>query len=239
MSTGFEFSAAVRSTTGKAAARRMRHANEVPAIIYGAGKDPQPITLGHDMIFHALNREAFHSSILDVNLDNGQKEKVVVKDIQRHVFKPKIEHVDFQRINATEKLTMHIPIHYLGEEEAEGIKEGGVLSKLMTDIEVKCLPADLPSFFEVDVTNLGMEQSLHISDIKLPSGVEFAQHDLDEAHDHPIVNIHPPKVIKEDVDAEVAAEEEAKAEAVEGEEVAAAEGEEKPAEGKSDADKSE
>lgn len=234
MSTGFEFSAQVRTTTGKAEARRMRNNGQVPGIIYGAGKEPEMISLPHDAILHALEHEAFYSHILKITLDNGQKEDVVLKDVQRHVFKPKIEHVDFFRVKATEKLTMHIPLHYLGEEEAPGIADaGGVLSKLMTDIEVRCLPKDLPEFIEVDISKLEMDQALHISDIKLPQGVELL-HAVDEAHDHPIVSVHQPKVSKEDIDAEVAAEEEAKAEAAaaDGEapaEEAAAEGDAAPA----------
>jgi large subunit ribosomal protein L25 len=241
MSTGFELAAQIRSTTGKAEARRMRHDGKVPGIIYGAGKEPEMITLPHDDILHALEHEAFYSHILNIKLDNGKTEDVVLKNVQRHVYKPKIEHVDFFRVKATEKLTMHIPIHYLGEAEAPGVVDaGGVVSKLMTDIEVKCLPKDLPEFIEVDISKLEMDQALHITDIKLPKGVELL-HEIDEEHDHPIVSVHQPKVIKEDVDAEVAAEEEAKAEAeaAEGEAPAeeaqdaeAAEGEgEAPAEG--------
>lgn len=217
MSTGFELSAQIRSTTGKAEARRMRHNGMVPAIIYGAGKSPEMISLPHDKILHALEHEAFYSHVLAIKLDNGQSESVVLKDVQRHVFKPKIEHVDFLRVKATEKLTMHIPLHYLGEEEAPGVKDGGVVSKLMTDIEVRCLPKDLPEFIEVDVTALELDQSLHISDIKLPKGVELL-HAVDDEHDHPIISIHEPKVTKEDMAADAeeetaAAESEAEADA--------------------------
>lgn len=214
MSTGFELSAQTRGTTGKAEARRMRHNGEVPGIIYGAGKEPAMITLNHDKILHALEHEAFYSHILDIKLDGGKSESVVLKDVQRHVFKPKIIHVDFMRVSATEKLTMHIPLHYLGEEEAAGVKDGGVVSKLMTDIEVKCLPKDLPEFIEVDITNVELEHSLHISDIKLPKGVELL-HEADEEHDHPIVSIHMPRVSKADVEAEAAEAEAAEAAAAE------------------------
>lgn len=232
MSTGFEIGAQVRTDSGKATSRRLRHAGFVPAIIYGAGKEPQMITLPHDSILHALEQESFFSHILTVKLDNGQSEQVVLKDVQRHVYKPKIEHVDFFRVSATEKLTMHVPIHYIGEEASAGVKDGGVVSKLMTDIEIKCLPANLPEFIEVDITNLELDGALHITDIKLPSGVELA-HSVDEAHDHPIVSIHVPKeeVIEEPV-AEAVAEGEA------GTEGESAEGEDQPeASAENDADK--
>ena len=225
MSTGFELSAQTRGTTGKAEARRMRRNDLVPGIIYGAGKEPAMITLEHDKILHALEHEAFYSHILDIKLD-GKSESVVLKDVQRHVFKPKIVHVDFLRVSATEKLTMHIPLHYLGEEESAGVKEGGVISKLMTDIEVRCLPKDLPEFIEVDITHVGLDESLHISDIKLPQGVELL-HELDEEHDHPIISVHTPKVDKADLEADAAEAEAAAAESTEDAENDTAEGEQK------------
>ncbi|MBL4595715.1 MAG: 50S ribosomal protein L25/general stress protein Ctc [Robiginitomaculum sp.] len=212
MSTGFEFNVQVRNTTGKAEARRMRRSGFVPGVIYGADKEPTMITLEHDAIMHALNKEAFHTHILDVKLDDGKTETVVLKAVQRHVFKPKVEHVDFLRVKANEKLTMRIPLHYLGEEECVGVKEGGVISKLMTDVEIKCLPANLPQFIEVDITGLALDHSLHLTDVKLPSGVEFA-HDVDESHDQPIISIALPKVSKADEAADAA---EAEASSVEG-----------------------
>lgn len=193
MSAGFELSAQVRSTMGKAEARRMRHQGFVPGIIYGAGKEPQMITLPHDAILHALAEEAFHSHILDIKLDNGQAEKVVLKDVQRHAFKMKVSHVDFMRVNASQKLTMRVPLHFKGEEEAPGLEAGGVFSKAVTDVEIKCLPANLPEYIELDVSALELDQALHLSDIKLPSGVEFA-HEVDSEHDHPVISLHQPKV---------------------------------------------
>lgn len=214
MSTGFELSAQLRDTTGKAAARRMRHSGLVPGVIYGAGKESAMITLNHDSILHALEQEAFHSHILDIKLDNGKSESVVLKDVQRHVYKPKIVHVDFLRVSATEKLTMHVPLHFIGEEEAAGVKEGGVISKLMTDLEIKCLPKDLPEYIEVNVTDLALEHSVHLSDIKLPKGVELL-HAADEEHDHPVISIHMPRVSKADLEADAAEAEAAEAAAAE------------------------
>ncbi len=201
MSTGFELSAQIRSSSGKAAARRMRHNNMVPGIIYGAGKEPEMITVVHDKILHALENEAFYSHILSIKLDNGQSESVVLKGVQRHVYKPKIEHVDFMRVKANEKLTMHIPLHYIGEEDAPGVKDEGVISKLMVDIEVKCLPKDLPEFINVDISHLEVGQSLHISDIKLPHGVELA-HEVDEDHDQTIISIHEARLSQADLEAD-------------------------------------
>lgn len=214
MSVSFEFSAETRALHGKAAARRLRRLEgRIPAVVYGGGKDAVSITLDHNAILHALDHEAVHSHILNLTVNGGQAESVVLKAVQRHVYKPEIIHVDFMRVSATEKLVMHVPLHFLGEESAPGTEAGGVVSKLMTDVEIKCLPADLPEFISVDISHLEMDQSLHLTDIKLPAGVEFAQHDMDQAHDHPIVSMHMPKVSKEAIDEEVAEEEAAAAEA--------------------------
>ncbi|MCH9644973.1 MAG: 50S ribosomal protein L25/general stress protein Ctc [Gammaproteobacteria bacterium] len=218
MADHFQFEAELRTEQGKAAARRMRRNDRVPAIIYGAGQDPQKISMLHKDIHTALGREAVYSHILKIKLQGGSEEQVVLKDIQRHPFKPKIEHVDFLRVNMKDKLTMHVPLHFLGEEEAPGVGEGGVLSKLITDIEIKCLPGDLPEFIELDISTLAMDQSLHLSDLKLPKGVEFAHMEtLDEAHDHPVVSIHQPRVNEEAEEAAEAEAAEAEGETAEGE----------------------
>jgi large subunit ribosomal protein L25 len=210
MADYFNFEAALRTERGTAAARRMRHQDRVPAIIYGAGKDPVSISLLQKDIRTALGHEAVYSHILTVKLDKGGEEKVVLKDIQRHPYKPIIKHIDFLRVNMSEKLTMHIPLHFEGEEDAPGVKAGGVVSKTVTDLEVRCLPTDLPEFITVDISSLEMDQSLHMSHIKLPKGVEFAHEEvLDEAHDHQVVSIHEPRVEAEaEADAEAADAEE-------------------------------
>lgn len=195
MADYFNFEATLRAERGTAAARRMRHQDRVPAIIYGAGKDPIAISMLQKDIGTALKHEAVYSHILTVKLDQGSEEKVVLKDIQRHPYKPIIKHVDFLRVDMSEKLTMHVPIHFEGEEDAPGVKAGGVVSKALADLELKCLPTDLPEFIKVDISALEMDQSLHLSDIKLPKGVEFAHADvLDDAHNHQVVSIHEPKV---------------------------------------------
>ncbi len=214
MSNVFELTAETRETSGTGAARRMRHDEKVPAIVYGAGQEPQHITLIHKDISLALKHEAVYSHILTLNVA-GKSEQVVLKSIDRHPSRPIVMHVDFLRVNVKEKLTMHVPLHFLGEEDAPGMKEGGVLSKPMTDVEVSCLPADLPESIDVDISMLVMDQVLHASDIKLPKGVEMTM-ELDEEHNPPLVGIHMPRV-------EVEPEEEAAEEGEEGAEEAKAE----------------
>jgi large subunit ribosomal protein L25 len=224
MSAGFELNAQVRNTVGKAEARRMRHRGFIPGVIYGGGAAPQMITLPHDAVLHALAEEAFHSHILDIKLDGGKVEKVVLKDVQRHAFKMKVTHVDFLRVNASEKLTMRVPLHFVGEEDSQAIKDGAVVSKNMTDVEIKCLPANLPEFIEVNIAALELDHALHLSDLALPKGVELA-HAIDADHDNSVVNLHMLKEDKaleaEDAAAEATAEDQADADD-------AAEGEEKP-----------
>lgn len=208
----FELEAEVRADVGKGASRRLRHADKVPAVVYGAGEQSVALTLDHNKTLHALSHEAFYSHILTLKV--GKKnEKVILKDVQRHPAKPRITHVDFLRIRADQKLQMHVPLHFLGEEDAPGLKEGGVFSHQMTDVQVSCLPADLPEFIEVDVSNLMLDQSVHLSELKLPKGVELVAfaHGA-EGHDQSVVSIHIPRIIEEEV-VEVAAEETATAEA--------------------------
>lgn len=208
----FEFEAQVRDQVGKAAIRRLRHREDiVPAVVYGAGKPSVPITLLHKRVLRALEHEAVYSHILTLSI-NGQPEQVVLKDMLRHPSKPKIMHMDFFRVSATKELTMHVPLHFIGEEAAPGIKDGGVLSKLATDLEISCLPADLPEYIEVDISRLGMHESIRLSEIKLPKGVSLLHPVEDEEHDQAVANIHQPRVSEE---AEEAAEAEAAAAAAE------------------------
>lgn len=199
----FEFVAEVRKDRGKSMARRMRRIEDrVPAVVYGADKESQSISLQHKDILHALENEAVFSTILKLIID-GDEEQVVLKDIQRHSHKPKIVHVDFLRVKAKEKITMNVPLHFLGEEDAPGIKdEGGKFTKSITDLEISCLPANLPEYIELDVSKMALDQVLHFSDIKLPSGVELTILELDEEHNHPVISCHVPKVTQEDIEAE-------------------------------------
>ncbi len=198
MSEKSEIQAELRSDVGKGASRRLRRLEDkVPAIIYGASKEPIKISVKQNEICHALENESFYSQILTINLD-GKKEKVVLKDIQRHVYKPKVNHLDFLRVSATEKLKMHIPLHFLGEEEAPGVNEGGTFSHTITDLEVTCLPGALPEFIQVDVSKMEMDSVLHISDIKLPKDVELQQPvETHGENDHPVVSLHLQRIQEE------------------------------------------
>jgi len=198
-----ELTASIRDVHGKASVRRLRRIEDmVPGTIYGAGKKPTSIMMPHKDIFKALSHEATYSSILTL-LIGSKKEKVVLKALQRHPSKPYIMHVDFQRIKATEKLHMTVPIHFLGEEEAPGLEEGAIFSKSIAEIEITCLPADLPEAIELDVSKMGLDDSLHLSDLKIPQGVELTV-ELDEEHNVPVITLHMPKVSKEDLEAEAA-----------------------------------
>jgi large subunit ribosomal protein L25 len=185
----FTISAEVRSDLGKGASRRLRHASKVPAIVYGAGKDPVSITLDHDKLMHSLENEAFYSSILTLDFA-GNSEKAVLKDLQRHPAKPVILHADFLRISESEKLKMHVPLHFLNEEAAPGVKIGGVVTHNVTEVEVQCLPANLPEYLEVDMADVEIEQIVHLSDIKLPEGVEMVELLHGEGHDQAVAAIH-------------------------------------------------
>ncbi len=195
----FELEASVREDIGKGASRRLRHADKVPAVVYGAGETPVALTLDHNKTLHALSHEAFYSHILTLHV--GKKsEKVILKDVQRHPARPRIAHVDFLRVRADQKLQMHVPLHFLGEDKAPALKEGGVFSHIMSDVEVSCFPADLPEYIEVDVSNMILNQTIHLSEITLPKGIELVAfaHGVEE-HDLPVVSIHIPRIIEEEV----------------------------------------
>ncbi|MDH5434227.1 MAG: 50S ribosomal protein L25/general stress protein Ctc [Gammaproteobacteria bacterium] len=190
MSDSFIIHAESRNDIGKGASRRLRRLEgKIPAVVYGAGKPAQSISIKHSEIIKQLEEEAFYSHILDLQID-GKSENVILKDIQRHPFKPKVNHVDFLRVKASEKLTTSVPLHFLNEETCPGVKQGGVVSHAYTSVEVSCLPKDLPEYLEVDLTNLEMDQVLHLSDIKLPKGVEIVELSHGEDHDQAIVTIH-------------------------------------------------
>jgi large subunit ribosomal protein L25 len=199
-SVTFELDVEVREDIGKGASRRLRHANKVPAVVYGAGEAPVSLLLNHDKVSVALSHEAFYSHILTLNM--GKKsEKVILKALQRHPSKARIQHMDFLRVKADQKLKMHIPLHFIGEESAPGVKEGGVVSHLMSDVEVSCLPANLPEYIEVDVSKLGLDQSIHLSDLKLAKGIELVAfaHDAED-HDQAVISIHLPRTEEEIVE---------------------------------------
>ena len=193
MSTVFEFEAQVRSVDGKSAARRLRAIEDkVPAIMYGAGKEPMPISLAHKSVMKALEQEAVYSHILTMKVD-GQVEKVVLKALTRHPTKPKITHMDFLRINTKEKLTMRVPLHFTGDAQSPGIKDGGILSKLISQLDISCLPDYLPEYISVDISALGMGDSIYLSAVQLPAHVSLAHAIVDEEHDQVVVSVHQPR----------------------------------------------
>jgi large subunit ribosomal protein L25 len=203
MSASLEVRAQPREDAGKGASRRLRRRGLVPAILYGGGQDPEMISMAHNELVQHLEHEAFYSQVLDLNLA-GKMEKVVIKDLQRHPAKPFVLHVDFQRISAEEKIRMTIPLHFLNESSSKGVKIGGMVSHNLTEIEVSCLPKDLPKYIEIDMLDMGIGDIVHLSQISLPAGVTLA-HAPDP--DVPIVIIHGAQV-KEEGPEEVGEEEE-------------------------------
>ena len=183
---------------GKGASRRLRKQNLVPAIIYGGGEEPTTISIKINELVKSLEYEAFFSQILTITTDKGDEHQVVIKALQRHPAKGFPMHADFQRIVKGQKINMNIPIHFSGREEAPGTKAGGILSTLVSDIQIVCLPSQLPEYLEIDVSGMEIGDLFRLSDIKLPEGVIIFDLDTEDAHDRTIVNMQPPTV--EEVD---------------------------------------
>ncbi len=201
MSEEFNLIAEMRDDQGKGASRRLRRQGMVPAVIYGAGRDPRNLMFDHNKVLRQLEDPSFYSSILNIKV--GEKSRAaIVKDIQRHPSKKQIIHIDLQRIVEDEQIKMQIPIHYLGEEDAVGVKiGGGTVTKIMTELEISCLPKDLPEFLEVDISELELDQMLNVSDISLPEGVEIS--DIIKEQDQAIVSIQEIKeIIEEEIEDE-------------------------------------
>ena len=200
MSVDFTVEAQARADMGKGASRRLRHQGLVPGIVYGASKDPQSIALDHNKVIQHIEHEAFFSHILELSVD-GKSEKVVVKDMQRHPSKRAVLHMDFLRVSDKEAIRMQVPLHFTGEDIAPGVKTGGgIVSHLITDVEISCLPSDLPEFIEVDMSAMNVGDSLHLSDIQLPKGVELVELSHGEEHDSAIANIHVPRAAVEEAE---------------------------------------
>jgi large subunit ribosomal protein L25 len=171
-----EFTAFARTAEGRGASRRMRRAGKAPGIVYGGTVKPTPIELDHNALFHALRNEAFHSSILQMKLD-GAVTKVLLRDVQMHPFRNEVLHVDFQRVDENRKIHMKVPLHFVNAEIAPGVKQsGGIVSHVINELDIACLPKDLPEFIEVDLKDLAAGHSLHVSDLKLPNGVSAVVH---------------------------------------------------------------
>jgi large subunit ribosomal protein L25 len=172
----FEVTAVARTDEGRGACRRMRRAGKAPGIVYGGTVAPQPIELDHNALFHALRNEAFHSSILAMKVDDATT-KVLLRDVQMHPFKNEILHVDFQRIDENRRIHMKVPLHFVNEDLSPAVKESGALvSHVVNELNIACLPKDLPEFIEVDLSTLAVGQSLHVSSLKLPAGLVAVSH---------------------------------------------------------------
>lgn len=170
-----EIKAVKRDAKGTGASRRLRHAGSVPGVVYGAGKEAVTILVDAKELFLEFRHEAFHASVLDLNLD-GKKESVLLRDFQMHPVRNTIQHVDFQRVSATEKIHVKVPFHFINADIAPGVKlSGGIVAHIFTEAEVSCLAKDLPEFIEVDVAKLEMGHAIHFSEIALPKGVTFVQ----------------------------------------------------------------
>ena len=167
-----EINATIRKAQGTGASRRLRNAGRVPGVVYGSG-DVNLIEMDQNDIFYKLRNEAFHASILTLNLE-GKKESVLLRDFVMHPFRQQVQHIDFQRVNKGQKIHISVPLHFINEEIAPGVKlGGGKISHVMTDLEISCLPKDLPTYIEVDLGGLELGHSVHVADLKLPADVEL------------------------------------------------------------------
>ncbi|HRO61221.1 MAG TPA: 50S ribosomal protein L25/general stress protein Ctc [Burkholderiaceae bacterium] len=190
--------ARTRQEQGTGASRRLRRAGFVPGIVYGSKSEPTPVSIEHNPLFHALRVEAFHSSILDLELD-GKSEQVLLRNVQWHPFKQQVLHVDLQRVAGDEKLTVKVPLHFVNQEVSPAVKlSSAIIGHVLNEIEVSCLPKDLPSFIEVDLSTLEATQTIHADDLKLPAGVTL----VGSAVDNPVLVTVTLPVADTDEDAE-------------------------------------
>ena len=219
-----KINAGVRSVQGTGASRRLRRSGKVPGVLYGGKGDAKMIELDHKETLMQLRQEAFHSSILDMALE-GKSEKVLLRDVQMHPWKAEVLHIDFQRVSAKEKITMRVPLHFINEDIAPGVKlEGGLVQRMENEVEVSCLPADLPEYIEVNLEKLALGESIHLTDLGIPDKVELV-HLIKGGEDLGLVSIQKARVSAADEGAPK----------VEGEgEDGAGEGEESSAEGTAD-----
>jgi len=189
----FKLNASVRSDEGKGASRRLRRLEaKVPAIIYGGKAEPQSIALLQKDVFKALENEAVFSSVLTLNVD-GKEESVILRDLQRHPAKAILLHADFQRVSADTKVHVKVPLHFLNEESCKGVKAGGIVSHTLTELDISAPASKLPEFIEVDLAGLEMDATIHISDLKLPAGVESVDLAHGEDHDLVVASVHKPR----------------------------------------------
>lgn len=199
--------AETRTDMGKGASRRLRRLeNKVPAVIYGGEKAPQSILFLHNKVIKALETESIYSSVFNISV-NGKVEHVILKDLQRHPYKPLIMHMDLQRVSMKDVLVKMVPLHFINEQDAPGVKDGGVVSHTMVQVEVRCQAKYLPEFIAVDLAKMNMNDVLHMSDLNLPKNVHLSIDPTTGDHDHPVVSIHASKIDVSEEATEEAAEE--------------------------------
>ncbi|CCQ09679.1 LSU ribosomal protein L25p [Pseudoalteromonas luteoviolacea B = ATCC 29581] len=186
----YTLNAEVRADLGTGASRRLRNADQVPAILYGAGQEAVALTLDHSKVLKAQEDEGFYTHILTLNI-GGESVEAILKDVQRHPYKPKVTHLDFQRVDPSQKLHTKVPVHFINEEKAT--KGGNLVAHHVTEIEIVCLPKNLPEFVEVDMAKVAVGQTLHLSDIKLPAGVTSVELGKGADHDQAVVTLNAPK----------------------------------------------
>ncbi len=193
MATKYELAAEMREDLGKGASRRLRLDDKIPAVLYGAGRPAWSLTLNKNQLNRNLQEESFYAAIIELTLE-GKKQKVFLRDLQRHPARPFVLHVDLQRVRDDVEMTVVLPLHFLNEEDAHGVKmEGGVITRNLSDIEIVCLPGVLPEYIELDLADLKLGESLHLSDIKFPEGVTSTELAQGEGHDHSVITIHAPR----------------------------------------------
>ncbi len=197
MSNVFEFVAESRGQSGKSAARRARRQGNVPAVIYGGSGEPQMLVLSHNEVIKHLEHEAVYSHVLDVTVD-GKTEQAILKGVQRHPAKVQILHLDFFRVNMSEAVKVHVPLHFTNEATSIGGKKGGIVTHSMVDVEVSCLPSILPEYLEVDLAGLDIGETIHLSDVVLPAGIEIVVLAQGPEHDLPVASMMASKASKDE-----------------------------------------
>lgn len=196
MAGSYILEAAVRNAPGRGGARRLRREGKIPAILYGGAGEPLELVFDHNKINKALEDEATYSHILTIRYD-GKEETAILKAMQRHPSRPVILHMDFQRVSESQKIRVHVPLHFINQDTSVGVKKGGVVTHAMTEVEVTCLPARLPEYIEVDLAKIDVGMTIHLSDLKLPPGVESVELLHGPGHDQSVAAIQPPRVSTE------------------------------------------
>ena len=199
MSNVFEFVAKGRDLSGTSAARAERRNGNIPAVVYGGKDAPQSIVLNHNDVVKHLEHEAVYSHVLDLSID-GKTQQAVLKGVQRHPARPQVLHMDFMRVDASHKLKVHVPIHFINEDVCLGVKAGGVVTHAMVDVEVACLPAALPEYLEVDLAALDIGGSVHLSDLVLPEGLEIPALVQGGGHDHAVAQVVKVRAVRDEDD---------------------------------------